>query len=576
MKKRFFAFLTAIISSVSTISSLPVNATANDNSYTLEIGTGGVLISPEEYSLSTGKQIIESPPDSQYNISGSKSLPTAFDISQNSLTSPYFPSVGNQGTMNSCAGWASTYYQFTYEVNKFKNEVTNSNNTYSPSWTYNYINGGANNYSRLDDAYRILLNKGAMKLADFPCGTDPATYSYNWSTDDDKMIEALNYRAKEQDPIYVYNSYSINSIKEKISNGELPLIWTDSAGWIIRQNANNEYMVIRAGNAGSGHYMCVVGYDDNIQITYNGVTLTGAFKLVNSKGPYWRNNGYIWVCYDALNLNTQYTNNMYDWEYDIDDLTRVCVFGGCNSDENEFYYNTFHFIEIKKCTPYFIGKIDYYTNNPWHLKLYGEQAQYANSIKWKVKKDFPQTGFTYCSHIFDYADIDGIPIMSSCLSSYWSVKLATTESNTTLIYYTRILDNLGANIAPTNTAFTYLNNTYNYNNYINLKKGRISSYDNSNLTSDDVTLLQSYILGNSDLSNLQMYLADMNDDDSVDIFDLVLLRQAVLSQNKGNVSYEEIMMTFIPDFNCTLEEYILLTYGESDLTYAKNLISNNI
>lgn len=574
MKKRFFAFLIAIISSVSTIGSLPVNATINVTPYTSEFGTGGILESPEEYSLRTEKQFIESPPDSQYNLSGSKSLPTDFDVLSNPLTSPYFPSIGNQGNMNNCVGWATTYYQFTYEVNRFKNEATNINNTYSPSWTYNYINGGNNNYCRLSDAYNILLNKGAMKLVDFPCATNPANYSYNWSTDDDKMIEALNYRANEQS-IVVSNSSSINSIKEKIANGELPVVWTDPDGWIIKQNENNEHMIIRAGNAGSGHFMCVVGYDDTKQITYNGVTLTGAFKLVNSAGPYWKNNGCIWVCYDALNISTQYTN--VNWEYDINNLTRVCVFGGCDSDEDEFYDNFFHFIEIKKCTPYFIGKIDYYTNNPWHLKLFGEQDQYAYSNKWKVSKDFPQTGFSYYSHIFDYADIDGIPIMSSCLSSYWSVKLTADATNTTLIYYTRILDNLGANIAPTNTAFTYLtNNIYNYYNYIYLKKGRISSYDNANLTSADVTLLQSYILGNSDLSNLQMYLADMNDDESVDVFDLVLLRQAVLSQNKGNVSYEEIMMTFIPDFNCTLEEYILLTYGESDLTYAKNLISNNI
>lgn len=41
-------------------------------------------------------------------------LPDSVDNS----TSPYFPAIGNQGSMGSCSSWAHVYYSFTYAVNK--------------------------------------------------------------------------------------------------------------------------------------------------------------------------------------------------------------------------------------------------------------------------------------------------------------------------------------------------------------------------------------------------------------------------------------------------------------------------
>jgi hypothetical protein len=80
-------------------------------------------------------------------------IPSSFDISTNPDTALYFPPIGNQGAINSCAGWSTTYYQFTYEVNRYRNIPTDETNIFSPSWTYNYINGGANNNVLITDAY---------------------------------------------------------------------------------------------------------------------------------------------------------------------------------------------------------------------------------------------------------------------------------------------------------------------------------------------------------------------------------------------------------------------------------------
>ena len=75
------------------------------------------------------------------NLDNITSVPTSCDLSTNS-DSIYFPPIGDQGGIGSCTAWATTYYQFTYAANKLNNIQTTANNAYSPSWTYNYINGG--------------------------------------------------------------------------------------------------------------------------------------------------------------------------------------------------------------------------------------------------------------------------------------------------------------------------------------------------------------------------------------------------------------------------------------------------
>ena len=58
-------------------------------------------------------------------------------------------------------------------------------------------------------------------------------------------------------------------------------------GWDIETNVDNQKVVVRSHSDPSnrgGHYMAVVGYDDNFEVTVGGQTLTGAFKLVNSAG----------------------------------------------------------------------------------------------------------------------------------------------------------------------------------------------------------------------------------------------------------------------------------------------------
>ena len=57
------------------------------------------------------------------------------------------------------------------------------------------------------------------------------------------------------------------------------------------------------------------------------------------------------------------------------------------------------------------------------------------------------------------------------------------------------------------------------------------NFDNL-LTVADLVALQKYLLNNNDFNKSLFYYADMNDDEKVNAFDLILLRQAVA--NKPN------------------------------------------
>ena len=100
------------------------------------------------------------------------------------------------------------------------------------------------------------------------------------------MLNALQYRISWDTlstPTDSPSDFDIESIKQRIANGHVAVVHTDASGWTIEKNAGGEEFIVRdATSNDGGHFVAVVGYDDNIEITVNGTTLTGAFKVANS------------------------------------------------------------------------------------------------------------------------------------------------------------------------------------------------------------------------------------------------------------------------------------------------------
>ncbi|PWB78987.1 MAG: hypothetical protein C3F08_07645 [Candidatus Methylomirabilota bacterium] len=234
-------------------------------------------------------------------------LPDSVDNS----TQTFFPPIGDQGELNSCLPFATTYYQLSYMSALVREPQVLT--VYSPKWTYNMINGGDNVGTQAIDAYNLLEKHGAATLAEFPYDGDYRA----WCLTTSAWQNALSTRTYPFQ--YLYNAGTdagIEQIKELLTNGYIPVFGTFIMSWqgqIIMDDpatTDDDSEVGKAigyfvnGEQGS-HAMTVVGYNDAVWSDVNGNMVIdpgekGAFKIVNSWGSSWQDNGFIWLAYDAL------------------------------------------------------------------------------------------------------------------------------------------------------------------------------------------------------------------------------------------------------------------------------------
>ena len=275
-----------------------------------------------------------------------ENLPSEVDNSQ----TKYFPPIINQGTVESCASWALTYYQASTEFNRL-NDLDGSlpENQLSPMWTYNFTNGGKNAGTYFTDVARILKEIGGVDMAKIPVDTSTGEMQIgNINADKEifklaskKRISGYN-RISNGDANRFDNSTPITSPKSEALNeskaalNEWHILSASSPGnkWIyntIEANdqvpANSEFVgqqiVSRCDKPGyAGHRIAIVGYNDDIwvDINENGNVdegEKGAFKIANSRGIEYGNDGYMWMSYDSLNyISSVYQGGNVDLGYE--------------------------------------------------------------------------------------------------------------------------------------------------------------------------------------------------------------------------------------------------------------------
>ena len=540
--KKFFVIISAAVM-INLSNSYSFKSEAQSSPIIGECTYGGIWEDLNNYDDTI---VINETRASQNSNSNLRTIPSSYDITTNNSTAQYFPPVGNQGEINSCSGWATTYYQFTYEVNKFKNTPTTVNNIYSPSWTYNYINGGSNNAVELRDAYAVLKHQGAMYLTDYPHTQYLSDYSFAWPTDLEKMRNALEYRATYSVcNVSEFDSEYIDDAKEIISSGKIGVILTDPLGWDIETNVDNQKVVVRSHSDPSnrgGHYMAVVGYDDNFEVTVGGQTLTGAFKLVNSAGSSWGNNGYIWVSYDALLYFSEYGTS---WQTGMNYI-RTPVFGS---------NNMFCFLNVYHCDVYFSETVQFTSYYPWDIDIYGDNG----TTPYNRKKYASETGGALSIPdtryiVFDYTD-PGVSLdVNNYMSTTWLTHLEGNPINiTTYDISARLTDNLGNDIVPFNNVYyAMLNGVYEKPHVSNIAKGRVTAYDNNEITMDDVQAVQNYLLELIDFSSLQKFLADYNSDGTVNMSDVICMVQHISEINGSRFS----LYDNLPGLDYSLADFI--------------------
>ena len=228
--------------------------------------------------------------------SGQKSIPVRLDLAK------YCPPVGNQGDVESCVGWASGYAAMTIEralQNNWTDPRQIASNATSAMFVYNQITGEHCNGIKMTDALDYLLNTGNCLARDFDFAIDDCTVQ-----PEVEVIErAENHKIEEYIRLFEPKD------NEKVKN--VKLVLAQNKPVIIGMRVLKNFVSIGSGSESwfpkvgdqtyiGGHAMVVVGYDDNKFFQGRSdvsAELKGAFKIMNSWGTEWGQNGFIWVRY---------------------------------------------------------------------------------------------------------------------------------------------------------------------------------------------------------------------------------------------------------------------------------------
>ena len=261
---------------------------------------------------------------------GNEALPSSVDLSK----SQYFPAVGNQGGLGSCAVFSCVYYQYTYEKNKIMDVPAAYDNTASPLFVFNFTNSGSDLGTTYESNYEYLSLYGAPSLATVPY-TDKGPL--NWFANEDVFREAARCRLESYTEypdvgsadtmITSADDEDLYAYKKALSDGKILGFSTNIESWVVTTLKTNpaapgndevggEYVAIYSDGYKGPHRMTIVGYNDDIWTDVNSNNQVdegelGAFKIVNSWGDGYCNGGFIWVTYDALNYTATSVDNGY-------------------------------------------------------------------------------------------------------------------------------------------------------------------------------------------------------------------------------------------------------------------------
>jgi hypothetical protein len=298
----------------------------------------GLKTFSESMAVPMGQEIVPlTAADSKLEIktdtSLAEALPSAVDNSELSC----FPEIRSQGSIGSCVHFSATYYQMTHMVGLIRNwdvkHDSGDERKFSPKFTYNLENGGSDSGDFIGGAYQAQFKMGCATWADFPYdgdGSNPLNYR-EWPITATIWRNALNYRMDKLGSIQIYDSNSATpvtspddsdliKIKQLLNNGYVLHTGTYISSWLTTVTGNDpstaaddvfvgQLICYAVAGINGGHAMTIVGYNDNIwvDINANGVVDSGekgAFKLANSWGTNYGNQGFVWFAYDALNAKS--------------------------------------------------------------------------------------------------------------------------------------------------------------------------------------------------------------------------------------------------------------------------------
>lgn len=208
----------------------------------------------------------------------------------------YVPPIRSQGAYGTCTAWGCGYYcrtiMYARECNLTKADLLDDNNVFSPK----YLFLGIDPVHKGDDchgswpgaAFKVMQEQGIATLAIVPyedLGDCSQANTSGWN------VNAANYKIESYRSIDPTDALSLKSY---LSMGRPVQISCDLGLNFFGINDDevlydDDYTVDPADHA--YHAMCLVGFDDD-------KGADGAFKVVNSWGDRWGDNGFCWIDYN--------------------------------------------------------------------------------------------------------------------------------------------------------------------------------------------------------------------------------------------------------------------------------------
>ena len=259
-----------------------------------------------------------------------RSLPAVVDNSQND----YWPGIKDQYVFYTCQQYCGVNYVFGYEINRLRSQPGwYVEHNYPTHYTWNFMNEGYR-YQGVNflQSFEVIKQQGHMTLADY--GNDTSTSVLGWISGYDKYYRGMFNHLKQVYAIEINNSEGINALRNYLYDhldgsptGGIAC-FTTSSGTLVSMSqlpagtpeAGKD--VITFWQPDPNHGLTVVGYNDSIRLDLNqdgqytnqidinddGVIDArdweiGAFKIANSYGFWWSNEGYTYALYSSFAQN---------------------------------------------------------------------------------------------------------------------------------------------------------------------------------------------------------------------------------------------------------------------------------
>lgn len=232
----------------------------------------GVQFQPKEVYDQFQKADLQAIAKSQGYTNVPLALPSVYTI----VGSP----VGDQGGEGSCVAWATAYATASALEYKFKG-TSFPTATRSPEYVYNQIKvGGCGGGAYVADGLNLIKNQGVCSWSEMPytdasCATMPnasqtsaaSTHKFtSWATVNKTNLTEVKTLLSMDLPVVIAVTVDQNFYNMSKTNW----VWSSHKGKVY-----------------GGHAIAVIGYDDSKQ----------AFKVQNSWGTSWGQQGYFWISY---------------------------------------------------------------------------------------------------------------------------------------------------------------------------------------------------------------------------------------------------------------------------------------